>query len=51
MDYFNDVLDIFMDLDHSSIFAVYGRLSELSKFMKNILICVTKINIGLIGLE
>ncbi len=47
MDYFNDVLAIFLCLDSGSSFAVYGR----SDFIKNILICVQKMNEGLTGLE
>ncbi len=50
MDYFNDVLATFLDLDHGSILAVYGWVRELTEFIKNILICVPKIN-GLTGLE
>ncbi len=51
MDYFNDVLTTFLDLDRGSILAVYGRVRELSEFIKNILICVPKMNEGLTGLE
>ncbi len=51
MDYFNDVLAMFLDLDRGSILAVYGRVRELSEFIKNILICVPKMNGGLTGLE
>ncbi len=51
MDYFNDVLATFLSLDHVRILAVYGRVRELSEFIKNILICVPKINEGLMGLE
>ncbi len=51
MDYFNGVLATFLDLDCSSILAVYGRVRELSDFIKNILICVVKMNEGLTGLE
>ncbi len=45
MDYFNNVLD------RVRVLAVYGRVRELSEFIKNILICVPKINEGLTGLE
>ncbi len=51
MDYFNDVLTTFLDLDHFRILAVYGRVRELSEFIKNILIYVLKMNEGLAGLE
>ncbi len=51
MDYFNDVLATFLDLDCVRIFAVYGRVRQLSEFIKNILICVPKMNKGLTGLE
>ncbi len=39
MDYFTDVL------------AMFGRIRELSDFIKNILICVPEMNEGLMGLE
>ncbi len=51
MDYFNDVLTTFLNLDRVRILAVYGRVRELSDFIKNILICVPKMNEGLMGLE
>ncbi len=51
MDYFNDLLATFLDLDRGNILAVYGRVRELSDFIKNILICVLKMNEGLTGLE
>ncbi len=51
MDYFNDVLAMFLSLDRIRILAVYGRVRELSEFIKNILICVPKMNEGLTGLE
>ncbi len=51
MDYFNDVLTMFLDLDHVRILAVYLRVRELLEFIKNILICVLKINQGLTDLE
>ncbi len=51
MDYFNDVLTKFLDIDRVRILAVYGRVRELSEFIKNILICVPKMNKGLTGLE
>ncbi len=44
MDYFTDVLAVFLCIDHVSILAVYGDI-------KNILICVLKMNEGLTGLE
>ncbi len=51
MDYFNDLLAMFLDLDHVRILAVYGRVSKLSDFIKNILIYVPKMNEGLTGSE
>ncbi len=51
MDYFNDVLTTFLGLDRGSILTVYGRIRELLEFIKNILICVLKMNEGLTGLE
>ncbi len=51
MDYFKDVLATFLDFDRGSILAVYGRVRELSEFIKNILICVPKMNKGFTGLE
>ncbi len=51
MDYFTDVLSTLLDLDRGSNLAVYGRARELSDFIKNILICVLKMNEGLTGLE
>ncbi len=51
MDYFIDLLTTFLDLDRGNSIAVYGRVRELSEFIKNILICVLKMNEGLTGLE
>ncbi len=51
MDYFTDVLATFLCLDRGSIPAVYGRVRELSEFIKNILICVVKMNEGVKGLD
>ncbi len=51
MDYFNDVLATFLCVDRVRTLAVYGRVRELSEFIKNILICVPKMNEGLTGLE
>ncbi len=51
MDYFNDDLAMFLSLDRVRMLAVYGRVKELSEFIKNILICVPKMNEGLTGLE
>ncbi len=47
MVYFTDVLATFLDLDRGYI-AVYGTVREL---IKDILICVSKMNGGLTGLE
>ncbi len=51
MDYFNDLLAMFLDLDRVNYIAVYGRVRALSECIKNILICVPKMNGGLTGLE
>ncbi len=51
MDYFNNVLATYLSLDLVRIPAVYGRVRELSECIKNILICVPKINDSLINLE
>ncbi len=50
MDYFTNVLAMFLDLDDVSILTVYGRVRELSEFIKNILFCVPKMKEGLTGL-
>ncbi len=42
---------MFLSLDRVRILAVYGRVRELSECIKNILICVPKMNEGLTGLE
>ncbi len=47
MDYFNDVLTTFLGLERGRTLAV----RELSDFIKNILICVPKMNDGLMVLE
>ncbi len=46
-----DVLAMFLDLDRGYYIAVYGRVRELSDFIKHILICVPTMNRGLTGLE
>ncbi len=51
MDYFNNILAMFLSLDCVRILAVYGRVRELLEFIKNILVCVPKMNEGLAGLE
>ncbi len=59
VDYFNDVLTTFLGLDWVSCVAVYGGggggggggVRKLSDFIKNILICVLKMNEGLTGLK
>ncbi len=51
MDYFTDLLAMFLDVDRVNYIAVYGRVRELSEFIKNIFICVQKMNLGLAGLE
>ncbi len=49
MDYFTDVLAKLLCIDRDSILAVYVGAGELSDFIKNILICVPKMNEGLMG--
>ncbi len=51
MDYFNDVLTMFLVLDRVRILAVYGRVRELLELIQNILICVQKMNECLTCLE
>ncbi len=51
MDYFNDGLTTLLCLYCGSTLTVYGRVKELSDFIKNIFICVPKMNEGLAGLE
>ncbi len=51
MDYFVDHLGNFLCLDRGSTLAVYGRVKELSDFIKNILNCVPKMKYGLTGLD
>ncbi len=51
MDYFNDILATFLSLDRVKITAVYGRVREPSECIKNILICVPKMNEVLTVLE
>ncbi len=51
MDYFNNLIATFLSLDRVRIIAVYRRVRELSECIKNILICVPKMNEGLKGLE
>ncbi len=40
---------MFLDLDHVNYIAVYGKVRELSEFIKNILLCVPKMNGVLTG--
>ncbi len=49
MDYFNDVLTNFPGLEFGVCVAVLWRVRKLSDFIKNILICVPKVNEGLTG--
>ncbi len=44
MDYFTDLLATFLDVDPVNHIAIYGRARELSDSIKNILICVPKMN-------
>jgi len=50
MDYFNNVFTIFLDLKRSNDIAAYVWFRNLSDFMKNILICVPKMNEGITDL-
>ncbi len=47
MDYFNDALTTFLALERFCL----NRVRKLSDFIKNILICVPKMNKGLAGLK
>ncbi len=49
--YFTDLLDTFLDVDHINSIAIQGRVRELSECIKNILICVQKKNGGLTSME
>ncbi len=51
MDYFIDVLATFLDLGIFQLHCYLWRVRKLSDFIKNILICVPKINEGLMGSE
>ncbi len=50
MDYFNDVLATFLDVNCRNYIAVYGGI-ESSRVSSKTLNCVQKINKGLTGLE
>ncbi len=51
MDYFNDVLTVFLGLDRGSALAVYEGSESSRDFITNILICALKMNEALTGLE
>ncbi len=51
MDCFIDVLTTFLDLGTFQLRCSLWRVRELSDFIRNILICVPKMNEGLTGLE
>ncbi len=52
MDYFNDVHTTFQGLECGTSLAVYiCRIRKRSDFIKNILVCVPKMDRGLTGLE
>ncbi len=51
MDYFNDVLTTFVGLGTFQLHCSLWKVRKLSVFIKNILICVPKMNEGLTGLE
>ncbi len=42
---------LFLDVEHANYIADYGRVKELSECIKNIFICVLKMNGGLRGLS
>ncbi len=50
MDYFNNVITTFLGIDHGSGSCLW-RVRKLLDFIKNILICLLKMNKGLVGLE
>ncbi len=51
INYFNIILTTFLGLEHGSYVAVYGGSESSGDFIKNILICVLKMNEGLASLE
>ncbi len=51
MDCFTDVLTTFLGLGTFQLRYCLCRVRELSDFIKNVLICVPKMNEGLVGLE
>ncbi len=51
MDYFTDLLAMFLDVDPVNYITVYGRDREQSECIKNILICVLKTNETFTGLK
>ncbi len=51
MDYFNYVLTTFLGLDSGSFVAHLCRVRKLCDLIKNIQICVPKMNKGRMGLE
>ncbi len=51
MDYLTDVFATFLDLRTLQLHCCFRRVRELSDLIKNILICVPKMNKGLTGLE
>jgi len=51
MNCFKYVFNTFMDLERFGGFALNAGLTEPSDFIKNILICVPKMNEGLRGVE
>jgi len=51
MNCFKYVFSTFLDLERCSNIAGNGGLAEPSDFIKNILICVLKMNEGLTGVE
>ncbi len=51
MDYFTDLIATFLDIDRVNHITVYGRVRKLSVCIKNIFICVLKMNDGLTGVK
>jgi len=51
LDYFNNVFNLFSGPASFNPFEAYGGVIQLSDLIKNILICVLKMNESLMGLE
>jgi len=51
LDYFNDIFTNFLGRQDTITIEAYGGVRQLSDLIKNILICVPKMNESLTGLE